>query len=87
MTRGQMLFYGGALLLVLTVILAIIFAVKRPKYVPDLQAQGEPEPDAVQPAAGYGTGGNVGTLTAADAEATELLWEDATELLREKPEP
>lgn len=38
MTTGQLLFYGGAALLGLTVILAIIFIIKKPKYVPESAA-------------------------------------------------
>lgn len=35
MTTGQLLFYGGAALLGLTVLLAIIFILKKPKYTPE----------------------------------------------------
>lgn len=34
MTRGEMLFYAGAALLVVTVILAIIFIIRKPRYIP-----------------------------------------------------
>ena len=34
MTTGQMMFYAGAGLLGLTVLLAIVFAIKKPKYQP-----------------------------------------------------
>ena len=34
MTRGEMVFYAGVALLAATVILAIIFIVKKPRYVP-----------------------------------------------------
>ncbi len=35
MTTGTMLFYSGAALLILTVILAVIFLIKKPKYSPE----------------------------------------------------
>lgn len=35
MTTGQMLFYGGAVLLALTIVLAIIFVIVKPKYKPE----------------------------------------------------
>lgn len=38
MTLGQLLFWGGAGLLGLTVILAVVFLIKKPKYVPSKAA-------------------------------------------------
>lgn len=35
MTPGELLFYGGAALLALTVLLAIVFLIARPKYRPE----------------------------------------------------
>lgn len=35
MTTGQLLFWSGAALLALTGLLAIIFAIKKPKYTPE----------------------------------------------------
>ncbi len=35
MTTGQLIFYSGVALLGLTVILAIIFIIKKPKYIPE----------------------------------------------------
>ena len=35
MTMGQLMFGGGAVLLVLAIVLAIIFARKRPQYEPE----------------------------------------------------
>ena len=44
MTTGQLLFYGGVALLGLTVILAIIFIIKKPKYAPESTAYAEADP-------------------------------------------
>ena len=44
MTTGQLLFYGGAVLLGLTVLLAIIFIIKKPKYTPESAAYAEADP-------------------------------------------
>ena len=45
MTTGQLLFWSGAALLALTGLLAIIFAIKKPKYTPEeavaLNARGD----------------------------------------------
>lgn len=38
MTTGQMLFMAGAVLLVLTAVLAVVFLIRRPKYVPESAA-------------------------------------------------
>lgn len=38
MTTGQLMFYGGIALLVLTILLAIIFIIIKPKYVPESSA-------------------------------------------------
>ena len=44
MTTGQLLFYGGAALLGLTVLLAIIFIIKKPKYTPETAAYSGADP-------------------------------------------
>lgn len=38
MTNGQLIFYMGIALLIVTVILVVIFALKKPKYVPESAA-------------------------------------------------
>lgn len=38
MTTGEMIFYAGAALLALTVVLAVVFAVKKPVYRPESAA-------------------------------------------------
>ena len=38
MTTGQMVFYGGVGLLILTILLAVVFVIKQPQYIPE-QAQ------------------------------------------------
>ncbi len=48
MTTGQLLFYGGVALLVLTVILAVIFIIAKPKYVPQTAAYGGSDPGGTQ---------------------------------------
>ena len=35
MTTGEIIFYAGAALLVLTIILAVVFAIKKPQYKPE----------------------------------------------------
>lgn len=87
MTRGQMLFYAGAVLLAVTVILAIVFAIKKPKYDPGSAAPDAFMPDQVRQSGAYDTPQN---LTAIDTDATELLQEGeegAAELLHEEAEP
>lgn len=76
MTQGQLLFYSGAALLVLTVLLAVLFVIKRPKYNP---GSTDAQPD----------GGGTAAHSAASAgpEATEVLQGETTELLREDREP
>lgn len=48
MTTGQLLFYSGAALLGLTVILAIIFIIKKPKYIPESAAYDGTAPGKTQ---------------------------------------
>ena len=48
MTTGQLLFYGGAALLAVTVLLAIIFIIKKPKYTPESAAYTGADPGRTQ---------------------------------------
>lgn len=48
MTTGQILFYGGAALLGLTVLLAIIFIIKKPKYTPESAVYAGTDPGRTQ---------------------------------------
>ena len=41
MTTGQLIFYSGVALLVLTAIVTIIFLVKKPKYIPENTESGQ----------------------------------------------
>lgn len=43
MTKGQLMFYGGIALLLFTVILAIVFFIKKPVYRPESGAIRPPE--------------------------------------------
>lgn len=49
MTTGQILFYGGVALLALTVVLAIIFIIVRPKYKPEVEAHQGGDAGRTQP--------------------------------------
>lgn len=49
MTTGEMVFYIGAGLLGLTVVLAIIFLIKRPRYVPEHVSHMPDKAGATQP--------------------------------------
>ena len=49
MTTGMLLFYGGFVLLALTIILAIIFALRPPKYTPENAAISAPGDLQTQP--------------------------------------
>lgn len=85
MTTGQLLFYGGVALLGLTVLLAIIFIVKKPKYTPESAAYTEADPGRTQSLLnGYPTDRMTirrGPAQSAAAEAIEQSQE--TELLTE----
>lgn len=48
MTRGQLMFYGGIALLVFTVVLAIVFLIKKPVYRPESGAIRAPEDTGTQ---------------------------------------
>lgn len=91
MTIGQLLFYGGAALLGLTVLLAIIFIVKKPKYTPESAASAGTDPGRTQNLRnGYPTDRMTGsgapvqpaaTETIRQSQETVLLPETLTELL------
>ena len=49
MTTGQLIFYCGVGLLILTVLAAIAFAVKKPKYMPEYSVYGSAETVHTQP--------------------------------------
>ncbi|MCX4372202.1 MAG: hypothetical protein OSJ58_10310 [Dysosmobacter sp.] len=48
MTTGQLLFYGGAALLGLTIVLAIVFLFVKPKYKPEVEDYRAGEPGKTQ---------------------------------------
>lgn len=85
MTTGQILFYGGTALLALTVVLAIIFIIVKPKYKPEGGTYDGAGPDITQKLLnGYPT--DRMTIrresprhSAPDSEETELLFGDRTE--------
>ena len=47
-STGQILFYSGAALLVLTIILAVVFIIKKPRYVPENAVYGNETPTRTQ---------------------------------------
>lgn len=91
MTTGQILFLSGIGLLLLTLILAVIFIIKRPKYVPDSTVYGSAAADKTQRLRnGYPTDSitirresaqSTGADTDKQDQETELLTEKLTELL------
>lgn len=78
MTTGQMMFYAGAALLGVTLLLAIVFAIKKPKYQPrNIAADGGKQPagsntvqQAAQPA---GTTEFMAEAQPDSAAATEFM--------------
>ncbi len=71
MTMGELLFYAGAALLVVTVLLAVLFLLRRPKYVPEgATAQTERLP---------GSSGHMGT----EGKETVVLEEETVLLEKE----
>lgn len=70
MTMGQLMFGGGAALLVIAIVLAIIFARKRPQYEPE-GVMREVQPDNTQ--------------RLRNAYPTEEVTAQETELLEDKP--
>ena len=92
MTTGQMLFYGGVGLMVLTILTAIVFAATKPRYVPGKVEAADASPAPKQQKGTAGKNAASPKLTAQkaengtqklddlfeqlDAEATELLGDD-----------
>lgn len=81
MTMGQLMFGGGAALLVIAIVLAIIFARKRPQYEPE-GVMREVQPDSTQRLR------NAYPTEEVTAQETELLDDaaSATEILPEETE-
>ena len=74
MTTGQLLFYGGAALLGLTVLLAIIFLIKKPKYVPESAAYAGADPGMTNSLRnGYPTDRMTVRRDQAQSTATEIV--------------
>lgn len=75
MTTGQMLFYSGVGLLVLTILLAIVFLVKKPQYIPEQVGVGPDGSNQTQKLRnGYPT--DPVTRGKQEQQATELLVQD-----------
>lgn len=55
MTTGQLVFFSGVALLVLTIILAIIFIIRKPKYIPGNVIYGESDRNTQKLYNGYPT--------------------------------
>lgn len=55
MTTGQIVFFSGVALLVLTIILAIIFIIRKPKYIPGSAIYGEADRNTQKLHNGYPT--------------------------------
>lgn len=55
MTTGQIVFFSGVTLLVLTIILAIIFIIRKPRYIPGNAIYGEADRDTQKLHNGYPT--------------------------------
>ncbi len=89
LTTGEILFYSGAGLLGLTVLLTIIFIIVKPKYEPENGAYDSGDPGRTQRLrSGYTTDQiNTGRpaprpqVPAASMEETELLPRDSTALI------
>ena len=87
MTTGQLVFDSGAGLLVLTVLLAVFFAVKKPKYIPENAAHTPVGPQQTEPLRnGYPTDPVTRRRTGASAAAapTEVQTAAATELMMDE---
>ena len=92
MTTGEILFYSGVGLLGLTVLLAIIFIIVKPKYEPENGVYDSGDPGRTQKLRnGYPTDQiNTGReaprppAPAASMEETELLPGDSTALIQER---
>ena len=88
MTTGQLVFYSGAGLLVLTVLLAVFFAVKKPVYVPENAAYVSAGPQQTEPLRnGYPTDPVTrrGREIPAAAAPTQVQTAAATELMMDEP--
>lgn len=85
MTTGQLLFYGGAALLGLTVLLAIIFIIKKPKYTPETATYAGTDPGKTQKLInGYPTDRMTIRRESVQTVATEAIEQSQeTELLTE----
>ena len=85
MTIGQLLFYGGAALLGLTVLLAVIFSIKKPKYTPESAAYAGTDPGRTNRLRnGYPTDRLAIRRESAQSAATETIEQSQeTELLTE----
>lgn len=85
MTIGQLLFYGGAALLGLTVLLAVIFIIKKPKYTPETAAYVGTDPGRTQKLInGYPTDRMTIRRDLVQTDATEKIDQSSeTELLPE----
>lgn len=87
MTTGEILFYGGVGLLGLTVLLAIIFIIVKPKYEPENGMYDGGDPGRTQklrngyPTDRINTGWEAPRPPAAGMEETELLPRDSTALI------
>lgn len=87
MTTGQLLFYGGVTLLGLTIVLAIVFIIVKPKYKPESGTYDGADPDITQKLLnGYPTDRMTirrESPRPSDPEETELLFDDRTEPMPE----
>lgn len=83
MTTGQLLFYGGAALLGLTVLLAIIFLIVKPKYTPESAAYAGPDPGRTGSLrSGYPTDRMTGSVATGQPAVTDVIGQSQeTELL------
>lgn len=86
MTTGQMVFYSGVGLFILTIIVALVFLIRRPKYIPEKAVYGAAVSNATQRLRnGYPTEQVTirrETVPAdRETQATELIGDEETELL------
>lgn len=88
MTTGQMVFYSGVGLFVLTIIVALVFLIKRPKYIPEKAVYGAAASNVTQRLRnGYPTEQvtirreTVSSPADRETQATELIGDEETELL------
>ena len=88
MTTGQIVFYSGVALLVLTIVTAIVFLIKKPKYIPEKAVYGAAASNVTQRLRnGYPTEQvtirreTVQSPVSREEQLTELIGEEETELL------